>query len=229
MIVLFVLTALENLNDFDVGSDYFTNILYVVVALYCWTRVVERPSSLWNTAWATLFLALALSSRIVYATAVLPLLAFAAQRTRPRRSGLLIAAVLLVCAGITLPVFYPNIGTRLLAQLNQNADKLQLLAQYFPPVLLQVAGIGLGLTAFFIRMTLARIYLLIGLSNLILLLPTMAAVVAAEGGLLHRLTPDLEYLAASFVFLALWALHVWEQDGLIAAGIMGQLDAQVEA
>ena len=219
---LLLMTALENLNDFDVGGDYITNILYVTVALYGFSLVVRRPVRGWATAMAVIFLAFTLSSRVIYATAVLPVLALAMQRTRPWRALLLVTAVLLTSALITLPVFYPHVQTNLLAQLNQNADKLRFVARYFPPVILQVAGLGLGAAAFFVRMTLRRVYLWVGLSSLIMLLPTMGAIVLSEGGLRRPLTTDLEYLAVSSIFIALWALSRWEQDGLRSASAAKQ-------
>jgi len=211
---LFVLTALENLNDFDVGGDYMVNVMYVSIALWTFARAVSRPNTTWRTLLAVVFLGIALSSRILYLVTIPPMLALALQRTQPRRAWFLIGGVLLTAALVTLPVLSPHVLQHLQAQLNQNADKLRPLPPYLRGRALSLAAMALACSSFFLQMTLRRVFLLAGLSSLIMVLPPMALIVHLGGGFARPLTTDLEYFAVSAVFIALWVFARWEQTSI---------------
>ena len=210
-VLLFLIAALENLNDFDVGGDYLANIMYVSVAIYFFAKAAESRRTGWRTLLSVVLLGVALSSRVIYLVTVPPLLAYAIQRGSLRRGLSLIGSVVAISAAVTLPVFAPYPFTRFITQLHQNSDKLQLLPAYLPAWSLVAAAFLVSAISFAIRMTMPRIFMFAGLATLIMLLPPMALFVSAEGGLLHRLTPDLEYLAISAIFLALWIFSAWER------------------
>lgn len=210
-VLLFLLTALENLNDFDVGGDYIVNFLYISVALYLFTHTVERNRFSWLSVFSVALLGVALSSRVIYGVTLFPLLAFTWQRTSRRRTLCLFAGVLVATTMATLPVFLPHPISRLLAQLGQNADKFQALPGYLPAKSLPPIAILVACISFFISVTLAHIYLISGIATLIMLLPPMAGIVAAQGGLSRPLSTDVEYLSVSVLFLALWIFTKWEQ------------------
>lgn len=211
---VFLLAALENLNDFDVGGDYVTNIMYIAVAIFLFDRAIRRPGSRLLAVASIGLLGIALSSRIVYIVALPPLLGLALQKTTLRRALLFISLAVMVAALVTIPVFLPHPMGRILTQLGQNADKFQNLPRWIPPSSLPVAALALGCVAFFIRMNLARVYLLFGSSSLIMILPPMASVIHAEGGLGRPLPTDLEYLAISAIFLSLWLFWSFERKGI---------------
>jgi hypothetical protein len=212
-VFLFVLTALENLNDFDVGGDYMVNIMYISIALFLLAREASRPDMTWRTVLAVIFMGVALSSRVLYVVTVPPMFALLVQRNNLKRALLFISGVLLATALVTVPIFTPHALDHLLVQLNQNADKLRLLPSYLPSQALCIA-MAVTCIAFFVRMTLERVYLLVGTASLIMIFPPMALFVRLEGGLGHPLTPDMEYLAVSSVFLSLWAFSRWEQTDM---------------
>ena len=213
-VFLFLIAALENLNDLDVGGDYMTNIMYVSVAIYFFASTAEEPRTDWRTYLSVVLLGIALSSRVIYLVAVPPLLAFAVQRSSFRRGAILIGSVLVVFAAVTLPIFAPYPFARFFAQLHQNSDKTQLLPLYLPAWSLVAAAFLLGAISFTTRMTVPKIYLFAGLSTSLMLLPPMALFVRAQGGLSHRLTPDLEYLAVGAIFFSIWIFSYWEQVSL---------------
>jgi hypothetical protein len=210
-VLLFLITALENLNDFDVGGDYITNILYVVTALFLMTRAIDRKEVSWLTVFAVILFGITLSSRVIYMVTLLPLFAYALQRIILRRTIILFGGVLLVALIATLPVFFPHPITRFLSQLGQNTDKFAQLPRFIPNYVLPIFALALASIGFLVRMSLPRIYLLSGLATLIMIFPPMAFIVRAQGGFAKPLTPDLEYLAVSALFIALWAFHQWEK------------------
>ncbi len=211
---MFLVTALGNLNDLDVGSDYMTDIMYVSIALFLLAQAVTRPASTVKVTLAVVFLGVALSSRVLYFVVIPPVLALTLQRTSTRRALVIIGGVLLTCAMVTLPVFLPHAFSLLRAQLNQNADKLRLLPRFLSGNTLPATALLLSSISFLIHMNLLRIFLLVGMATLVLVLPPMFFIIQAEGGFARPLTTDIEYFAVSAVFLAIWAMAAWEDIGL---------------
>ena len=210
-VVLFLLTAFENLQDFVVGGDYITNFIYISIAVFLFTHTVERRRIDWLGILSVILLGVALSSRVIYMVVLFPLLAFTWQRTSLRRTVILFAGVLAVAAMATLPVFSPHPISRLLAQLGQNHDKFQALPAYLPGELLPPIALFIASVSFFVPVNLSRIYLISGVATLVMLLPPMAGIVAAEGGLSRPLNTNIEYLAVSVLFIGLWIFSRWEQ------------------
>lgn len=210
--VLFLITALENLNDFDVGGDYVTNIMYVCIALFCFAKATDRDASWPKVTAAVTFLGIALSSRVVYVVVLPPMFAYVAQRNRLGRTLALCGGVLLAAALVTLPVFFPHPIAHLYAQLNQNANKLTVLPSFLTGVTLPTAALLVASAAFFFRMSLPRVFLLSGVAASILVVPPMIFFVRTQGGFTKPLSTDLEYLAVGAMLLGLWALSEWERD-----------------
>lgn len=216
-IAIFLVSALENLNDIDVGGDYVANILYVSIAMFTFYRAIDREAMDWKTYLSVIFLGLALSSRIIYVVTLPTLLALALQSPKQRRSVLLLTGALFTSALVTLPVFMPHPFEHLREQLNQNADKLKLLPALISGNTLPVIALAVASLAFFQRMTLQLAFLLTGAASLIMILPPMLLFVSKEGGLRKPLTPDLEYLAVCAIFLSLWIFARWEQLAISTA------------
>jgi hypothetical protein len=221
-VLIFLITALENLNDFDVGGDYMTNIMYVAIALYLFYRALLRSETNWASVLSIVLLGIALSSRVVYAVTLVPVFALALQRTGWRRALKFTAGVIAVSLLVTLPVFAPHPVTRLLLQLNQNADKFDYLPSFLPPVALPLSALCIVCSSFFVRMTLPRVYLISGLATFVMVGPPMLSICIAQG-LSQKLPTDLEYLAVSCLFVALWLFSRLERvaigNGSLSAGI----------
>lgn len=212
-LILFLLTALENLNDFDVGGDYLTNVLYIVVAIALLVKAIDGRLNAWQTALSILLMGVALPSRALYAVILPPLLSYGLLHGKGKRTLALLGGAVFISICVTVPVFWPHPIQNFAVQLSQNADKLRLLPTYLPPrYLTALAFVVASLGILRRSMDLADIFGLAGAAMLILLLPPMAMIVRAEGGWTALLTPDLEYLSPAALFLALWALFRWEQD-----------------
>jgi hypothetical protein len=212
--LLFLLTGLENLNDFVVGGDFVTNVLYLSIAIALFAKATE-PSTPWlRTVASVCLLALALSSRAVYAVTMIPLIAYGVRNGVAKRTLLMLSGVMVVAACITLPVFWPQPVERLSIQLSQNADKLQFLPAFMPRLLTALAFGVASLGFLRRRLRLHEVYGLCGAAVLLLTFPPMASIVHHEGGWLNPLTSDLEYLAPAAMFLSLWGLAVWERQSV---------------
>lgn len=214
--LLFLLTALENLNDFDVGGDFVINILYVILAIAVFAQATRPSTNVWRTAGAVCLLGVVLSSRAVYAITLVPLLAFGIRNGSAKRTILMFLGALLVAASITLPVFMPHPVSGLATQLAQNASKFQFLPPFLPAKLLMLVALLVASLGFFSRrLSLQQVYGLGGAAMLLLIFPPMAFIVKHEGGWTAPLTTDLEYLAPAALFIGLWALSLWERDSLM--------------
>ncbi len=216
--LIFVLTALENLNDFDVGGDYLTNVFYFCIAISLFAQATKPSTSAWRMVGAVCLLGLALSSRALYAVTITPVLAYGIRNGSAKRTILMFLGVLLVAICVTLPVFLPHPVARLSAQLAQNANKLQLLPPYLPATLLTFLAFLLASLSFWLRrLALPEVFGFAGAAVLLLTFPPMAFIVKHEGGWTRPLTTDLEYLAPAAVFLGLWALSIFERGSLAGA------------
>jgi hypothetical protein len=122
-LALFLLFAPAHLSDFTSGGDYLTNFFYIAiaVALFC----SSLTTSIYASIPAALFLGVTLSSRIIYALVLIPLLALTSQRTSRIRTAALFILILLAACAVTLPIFVPHPFPKLLEQLQQNAIKLR--------------------------------------------------------------------------------------------------------
>jgi ABC-type multidrug transport system fused ATPase/permease subunit len=207
--LVFLLLAPANLSDITSGGDYLTNFFYVAIAVALFVRTLGRR---WHVCIpAALFLGVTLSSRIVYAVLLMPLLALALQRTSRTRAIGLFAVILGAAAAVTLPVFAPNAGTHLLQQLNQNAGKLRLVpgalhASWSLPLLAVIlAGVS-----FFVRMTFSRVMLAFSVASFVMLAPFVVTFAIHS----ERLRYNFSYLGICVLPFALWALSLYERIGL---------------
>jgi hypothetical protein len=207
-LLVFLLLAPANLSDLTSGGDYLTNFFYVAIAVALFTRTLGRR---WHVCIpAALFLGVTLSSRIVYAVLMIPLLALALQRTSRTRAIGLFAVVLGAAAAVTLPVFAPNAGTHLLRQLNQNAGKLR----FIPGALhaswsLPLLAVILVCASFFVRMTFSRVLLAFSVASFVMLAPFVVTFALHS----ERLRYNFSYLGVCTLSFCLWALSRYERIG----------------
>ncbi|QHN05303.1 hypothetical protein FTO74_02970 [Granulicella sp. WH15] len=205
-LAVFLLLAPANLSDFTSGGDYLTNFFYLAIAVALFIRSLDR--TFYVCIPAALFLGVTLSSRIVYALILIPLLALTLQRTSRSRTIALFAIILIAAAAITLPVFTPHAFTHLLQQLDQNASKLR----YIPSALhprwtLPVLAVIVACTTFLVHMNLPRIFLTLSITSFVMLAPFVIAFS------LHakKLSYEFSYLSVCVLSFSLWALSRYER------------------
>jgi hypothetical protein len=204
-LTVFLLLAPASLSDLTSGGDYFINFFYIAIAVALFTRSVDR--SLYAAIPAALFLGVTLSSRIIYAVVLLPLLAFTLQRVSRSRAAILFGIVLVAAAVVTLPILAPYPFTHLLQQLDQNALKLR----YIPSALhprwtLPLLAVVVSCIALFVRMDLPRIFLAFSVASFVMLAP-FAITYALHS---EKLRYNFSYLGVCTLSFSLWALSRYE-------------------
>ncbi len=208
-LAVFLLFAPANLSDFTSGGDYLTNFFYITIAIALFTRTLDR--SFYAFIPAALLLGVTLSSRIIYAVVLIPLLALTLQRTSRSRTVVLFCIVLITAAVVTLPIFAPHPITHLLQQLDQNATKLRYVpAALHPHWTLPLLALLLACVAFFVRMDLSRLFLTFSVTSFVMLAP-FAITFALHSEMLRY---NFSYLGICTLSFALWALSQYERNAL---------------
>ena len=205
-LVVFLLLAPADLSDFTSGGDYLTNFFYLAIAVALFLRSLDRP--FYACVPAALFLGVTLSSRIIYAVILLPLLALALQRTSRSRTIALFVVVLIATAGVTLPIFAPHAFTHLLQQLGQNGIKLR----YIPTALhprwtLPLLAVMVACTTLFMRTDLPRLFLTFSLTSFVMLAPFVVTFALQS----EKLRYNFSYLSVCALSFSLWALFRYER------------------
>jgi hypothetical protein len=206
-LAVFLLFAPAHLSDFTSGGDYLTNFFYIAIAVALFNRSLDH--SLYASIPAALFLGVALSSRIVYAVILIPLLSLTLQRTsRPRAAVLFFLALVAACA-VTLPVLSPHPLSRLLLQLQQNATKLRYIPhEIHPQWTLPLLAILVACTAFCVRMDLPRLFLIFSAAAFVMLAPFVITFALHS----DKLRYVFFYLSVSTLSFSLWALSRYEHN-----------------
>jgi len=208
-LVLFLLFVPADLFDFTSGGDYLTNFFYLAIAVALLIRSLDLKSE--ASFLAALFLGLTLSSRIIYAVILLPLLALTLQRTSRSRTLALFIVVLLAASAVTFPIFAPHVFTHLSQQLGQSTPKLR----YIPSALhpgwtLPLLAIVVAGTAFFIRMNLPRLFLIFSIASFVLLAPFVITFALHS----EKLRYNFAYLSVSVLAFSLWAFSHYESHSV---------------
>jgi hypothetical protein len=207
-LTLFLLLAPAHLSDFTSGGDYLANFFYVAIAVALFYNSLR--TSIYTSVPAALFLGITLSSRIIYALILIPLLAITSQRTSRTRTAMLFALVLLAASAVTLPVFVPHPLPKLLGQLQQNALKLRYIPHALhPQISLPLLAILVSCLSFFLPMNLPRLFLLFSVATFILLAPFVATFALYS----YMLRYAFSYLSVSTLPFSLWALSRYESLG----------------
>jgi len=206
-LAVFLLFAPAHLSDFTSGGDYLTNFFYVAIAVALFHRSQSR--SFYVAAAAALFLGVALSSRILYAVILIPLLALALQRASRVRVIALFVIVILAACIVTLPVFTPHPLIHLLHQLQQNSLKLRYIPNAIRPRwTLPLLAVLISCTAFFVRMNLPRLFLTFAAASFVMLAPFVITFALHS----DKLRYAFFYLSVSTLSFALWVLACYEGD-----------------
>ena len=204
-LTLFLLLAPAHLSDFTSGGDYLTNFFYVTIAVALF--YASLSTSIYTSIPAALFLGVTLSSRIIYALVLIPLLALTSQRTSRARTVLLFLLVLLSACAVTLPIFTPHPLPKLLEQLQQNALKLRYIpGPIHPQITLPLLAILVSCISFFLPMNLPRLFLFFSMATFILLAPFVVTFALYSSMLRYAFF----YLSVSTLSFSLWALSRYE-------------------
>ncbi|WP_433967336.1 hypothetical protein [Tunturiibacter gelidiferens] len=207
-LAVFLLFAPAHLSDFSSGGDYLTNFFYIAIAVTLFSQSLNH--SLYASIPAALFLGVGLSSRILYAVILIPLLSFTLQRTSRLRTAVLFFLVLLSTLAVTLPVFWRHPLSQLLLQLQQNGIKLRYIpAVIHPQWTLPLLAILVASTAFWIRMDLPRLFLIFGAATFVMLAPFVVTFALHS----DKLRYAFFYLSVSTLSFSLWALSRYEHSG----------------
>ncbi len=211
-LAVFLLLAPANLSDFTSGGDYLTNFFYLVIALALFVQSLNRPSYLCIPA--ALFLGVTLSSRIIYAVLLIPLLVLTLQRTSRTRTVALFATLLVATAAVTLPIFAPHPFTQLLQQLGQNATKLR----YIPTALhprwtIPLLAMTVACATSFARMNLSRLFLTFSIASFVMLAPFVITFALHS----EKLRSNFSYLGVCALSFTLWALSRYERLSMSTA------------
>jgi hypothetical protein len=202
---VFLLLAPANLGDFTSGGDYLTNFFYLAIAAAIFIRSLDR--AFYVCIPAALFLGVALSSRILYAVILIPLLALTLHRTSRSRAMALFVVVLIAATSVTLPIFTPHAFTHLLQQLDQSATKLRYIpAALHPHWTLPLLAVIVACTTFFVRMNFPRLFLTFSITSFVMLAPFVVS------SALHseKLRYNFSYLSVCSLAFSLWALSRYE-------------------
>jgi hypothetical protein len=206
-LALFLLFTPANLGDLTSGGDYLTNFFYIAIAIALFAASINLP--IYASVAAALFLGIALSSRIIYVAALVPLLALMLRRASITRTAVMFATVLVSFSIMTLPIFAPHPLAHLLQQLQQADSKMRYIPAIFhPQLVLPVLAVLTGSIAFLIRMDMQRLFLIFSASAFVMIAPFVAATAIHAG----RPTYELSYLAASVLAFGLWAFSRYERS-----------------
>ena len=205
-LAVFLMLAPANLSDFTAGGDYLTNFFYIAIAAALFIRSLDRAYYVCFPV--AFFLGITLSSRIIYAVILIPLLALVLQRTSRSRAIALFAIVFIAATAVTLPIFTPHVFTHLLQQLDQNARKLQ----YIPSALhprwtLPVLAVIVACTTFFVRMNFQRLFLIFSITSFVMLAPFVVTYSLHS----EKLRFNFSYLGICTLSFSLWALARYER------------------
>jgi hypothetical protein len=204
----FLLFAPAHLSDFTSGGDYLTNFFYIAIAVTLFSLSLNH--SLYASIPAALFLGVGLSSRIVYAVILIPLLSLTLQRTSRLRTAILFFLVLLSACAVTLPVFWRHPPSQLLLQLQQNAVKLRYIPiGIHPQWTLPLLAILVASTAFWVPMDLPRLFLSFSAATCVMLAPFVVTFALHS----DKLRYAFFYLSVSTLSFSLWALSRYEHSG----------------
>lgn len=205
-LAVFLLLAPANLSDFTSGGDYLTNFFYLSIAVALFIRSLDRPA--YACAPVALLLGVTLSSRIIYAFILIPLLSLTLQRTSRSRTVVLFIIVLIAAAAVTIPIFVPQAFTHLLQQLDQNAAKLRYIpSALHPRLLLPLLAVTVASTTFFVRMDIARLFLAFSITSFLMLAPFVVTFAIHS----QKLWYNFSYLSVCTLSFCLWALSQYER------------------
>ncbi len=211
------------MDQIAVGADYACNVLYICTGVLWFLWSSKQPG--WRHVLAGVFLGVALSSRPIYGIILPPVLfAFILQRNgfgQALRSVALVAATALA---VTLPIYLIDPSHFAPFHLGDKLYFLPHLTQKLLLVLLPLAALLVSCAGFFVHLELPRVFLLLGLSSTLILLPPGIASLAVNGSTLAGWLM-LMYVNAATIFFGLWAFFRLEEQWLPAVHAAPQLAA----
>jgi hypothetical protein len=202
-LAIFVLFCPGVLLDFATGSDFATNAVYVIVALWALTSVPRGES--WPVRFlACLFFACALSSRPIYFVEA-PIAAAALLQRQGLRACLeSLACVAVLLVAINVPMMADNPGR---FPLMLHANLLSVWPRWLhPTIVIPAISVAIASTAFFLGTARGRLWLLSALSLAAMVAPPFLYV-AMRGGSGRGFVVMGAYTLPLALFAGLWLLR----------------------
>jgi hypothetical protein len=165
-VLLLLGTSVGNLDDFVVGGDFLVNTIYVCVAVALVLATHEEKAPLWSQIASEVFLGLAVDSRPIYVVVFPLLLAYLWQR---RGRNVAIRALLISgCTAALLSIPFYLYDPAHFAPLHVRHKLDFIPAKYHATFLFPALGLLGSCVGFFIRLSRQRVYLLLGISLLLM-------------------------------------------------------------
>jgi hypothetical protein len=198
-----------NLDDFVVGGDFFTNILYVCIAVGMVLAVHDGGHARWKQVAAAIFLGLAINSRPVYIVVVPLLIAYALQRSGRDRALRLMLISGAVATLLSLPFYLYDPAH--FSPLHIRSKLVFLPVWLHADLLLPALALLISCSAFLVHLTRERVFLFTAMSLLVMFGPP-----AIMGWFFRPFTIDgwfaLSLFSAPAVFCSLWILMKYERS-----------------
>jgi hypothetical protein len=198
-VLVFIVGCPASLRDFVTGGDYLINALYVAIAMDVALMAVHHERK-WHLYAAAIFLSITVSSRPIYAIAVVVLAGAIFQSHGWRRMVEFLVPVGLGCALLNGLLYFHDPSHFPIGQL---ASKISDLPSWMhAPLLLPALGALIGFCSFLVRMDRARIFGLTALA----LLPLFYVVLAYRMLVGHSLpgVTAFEYSLPVSIFGGIW-------------------------
>lgn len=197
-------------NDYLSGGDFNTNLIYILLGAYWVIKAGHHAGRTGQYLCALFFLGIALSSRPIYVVVVPIIAAYLAQRAGWKRAFAAVAIPTAVASAITLPYYFYDPAR--FAPLH-NASWINLPPYLHAAVVLPFLGILVACSSFFVRLSIHRVMLMIGLAEAVMLAPPLWAFAIAHP-LLNDLGIRCEYIAPAAVPIVMWLFYQLESAAL---------------
>jgi hypothetical protein len=209
-LIVMTFAALVSLDHFVVGGDYTVNLWYVCVASYLFVKAYDGNHRAWAGIAAGVLLGVTLSSRAVYPLVFIPLLtAYVRQHRSLLGAGLIMLNPLLVATVITVPFYFYDRAHFSPLHIAQKLNFLPPRQADMALILLTWVAISVACSGYFVRLTLARLFLIAGIaSSSILLTPGILLLFSDQSQ--ERGLGVLSYANVPATLIALWAFYQLE-------------------
>jgi hypothetical protein len=201
---------LVTLDQFVVGVDYTVNLWYVCAAVCVFLKAHEDNRSTWVRLAAGALLGVTLSSRPVYPLVFTPLLiAYLSQHKNLRGAIAAVVTPLLVAAGVTAPFYVYDPAHFAPLHIEQKLGFLPPPAAHMLLVVLPAMALLAACSGFFLRLTIARVFLIAGMASIVILL-TPAVLLLLDRQSQEPSWALFGYANVSVTLIALWAFYALE-------------------
>ena len=210
-VLLLFAASSTNFDDFVVGGDFLVNGIYVCIAMTLVLVACERKFPLWGQIASAVFLGIAIDSRPIYIVVFPLLLAYLWQRGDRAAAVRAVLISGLVAALLSIPFYLYDPAHFAPLHVRHKLDFIS--AKYHPALLFPLLGMLAACAGFFVRLTLPRVFLLMGIS--------LFAMIGIPGVIHWFLAPftfngwfGLALFGVPALFWELWIFSQYEANSL---------------